>query len=391
MGITLHNYVSPYSFVMGVVWFTAFILLGLLMRKAKYPIIFSVVPLLLLLVLGVLRMFIMVNVPFVVVVRSETIYPAIVNFFRLVIVPPVTITHVLIFAWVAVAVWLTVRYAHDYISKYHHLMKWWVTLPRDEHAESLLREVIGNDKKFRILRSAAFSTAVATAIRPYIILPEVDFTDDELQVILLHEWKHIQDKDYLTDILIELISFVFWWNPVVYLLKRNFDFAAELKCDGYAVSNKKDFHHLLDGLVKIDSARKEKARSLNAGNALSGRTADFVDRLTTMAMRCEKSSRKRRLLTNVGCSVLIICLFFGSYAFVVQPSVASPYAPVTGENFHWEDRERGDVFNMAELEIYVIDNDDGTFSYYINGVFIMYLDYGHDFLQWVEIRTRESS
>jgi len=390
MGIEFHNYLSPYSFVMGVLWFSVFILLGLLMRKLKYPIVFSVAPLLLLLILGVLRIFIMVDVPFAMVIHSETIYPAIVNFLRLEIVSPIRISHVLIFAWAAGIVWLTARYAHEYISKYHHLMRWWVTLPRDEHAESLLAEIIGANKRFRIYRSAAFNTAVATAFRPYIILPEVEFTDDELRVILLHEWKHIRDKDYLTDIVIHFISFVFWWNPVVCILKKNFKFARELKCDGYAMPNEKDFNHLLDGLVKLDNARKEKSRSLNGVNALVSKKDELVDRLTVMAMRWKESRRKWRLLTNAGYSVVIVALFFGSYAFAVLPATwDSPYIPADTEYFTEDYTKYEDVFSMMEMELLLIDNEDGTLSYYVDGNFMMYVDADSDLFQWVKIRARD--
>ncbi|MCL1863576.1 MAG: M56 family metallopeptidase [Defluviitaleaceae bacterium] len=336
-------------------------------------------------------MFIMVDVPFAVVVWSETLYPAVVNFFRLEIVPPITIAHILIFAWVAGTVWLTTRYVHDYISKYRNLMPWWVTLPRDKHAEFLLAEIIGASKHFRIYRSAAFNTVVATAFRPYIILPEVAFTDNELRVVLLHEWKHIQDKDYLTDIVINFICFVFWWNPIVYILKKNFKFARELKCDGYAVPSENDFNHLLDGLVKLEDARKEKSRSLNGVNALVGKKDELMDRLTVMAMRWEESRRKWRLLTNVGYSIVIVALFFSSYAFTVRPVAWEAYISVVAYDFMdaYRDGEGEDIFRMVEMELFLVDNEDGTFSYYVDGVFKMFVTADSDLLQWVKIRARD--
>jgi hypothetical protein len=87
MGIFIHHFISPFSFVMGVLWFNAFALLGLLMRKLKFPIKFSVVPLLLLFVLSVLRMFLAIEIPGATIIFSETIYPAIVDIFRFEIVP----------------------------------------------------------------------------------------------------------------------------------------------------------------------------------------------------------------------------------------------------------------------------------------------------------------
>ena len=396
MGVYFHNYVSLYSFVMGVVWFNAFIILGLLMRKLKHPIAFSVIPLSLLLILSVLRMFIMVEVPGTVVVWSESLYPAIVNFFRLELVPyelfglPVSIANAFVFIWIAGIVWFAVRYADRYIGKFPGLMQWYVAMPRDKRAESLLSEIIDNNRHFRVYRSGAFTSPVATAFSPYIILPEVEFLDDELRVILLHEWKHIQDRDYLADIVINIICFVFWWNPVVYIMKRNFKFATELKCDGYAAPNKEDFHHLLDGLVKLDNAEKEKARSLmnfEGVNALVSREDELVDRLTVMAMRW-KSGSKRRMLTNAFYSIVVVALFFASYSFTILPtSWQSQYATVTAEDFMGEYRQAGDVFHGDEHIL--VENGGGTFSYYINGVFVMHVDADSNLLNWVEVRARK--
>jgi beta-lactamase regulating signal transducer with metallopeptidase domain len=381
---------------MGVLWFSTFILLGLLVRKLKHPIIFSAAPLLLLLVLSVLRMFIVVELPSKVIVWSESFYPAIVNFFRMEFLPyrplgfSINITNVFICVWIVVTVSLTARYVYKYLGRFPGLMRNYETMIPDEHAESLLSKIIGSGKYFRVYRSGVYKTPLATAFKPYIILPKVEFSDDELRVILLHEWKHIQDKDYLTDIIINLTCFIFWWNPVVYILKKNFKFAKELKCDGYAIPNKQDFHHLLDGLVKLDNAEKEKARSLDGSNALVSKEDELVDRLTVMAMRWESRSN-RRLLISTAYSIVIVALFFASYAFTVLPIAKdSSYRPLTDEDFIEEYSEPYEVFSMVQTEIFLVDNGNDTFSYYVDGNFVMNVDSDNDILNWVEIRTRES-
>jgi len=338
----------------------------------------------------------MIEIPGAAIVWSETFYPAIVNLFRFEFIQyrpfglSMNITFIFIFVWSVGTVFLTTRYANEYIGKYPGLMRWWVTLPRDTHAESLLSEIIGTEKNFRVFRSAAFSTAAATAFRPYIILPEIEFTDDELRVILLHEWKHIRDKDYLTEILINLICFVFWWNPVVYILKKNFKFAKELKCDGFAVPSKKDFHHLLDGLVKMNHAEKEKTQILNGSSTLVSKEDELVDRLTVMAMRWE-SRNKRKILTSACYSVVIVALFFASYAFTVLPFFREiPNLSITTDDITQSDKDAENLFNMIESEIFLVDNNDGSFSYYVDGNFVMNVDADNDILNWVEIRARES-
>jgi hypothetical protein len=220
-------------------------------------------------------------------------------------------------------------------------------------------------------------------------LPEVEFPPDELRAILLHEWKHIQDKDYLTELIANIICFVFWWNPLVYVLKRNFCFVQELKCDRFSVSKNKSFNHFLSAILLLDKTEKEKTerRMKHEGtNALIGSDDELVDRLEVLALRGE--SRNKRVLTNVCYSIVIIALFLASYMFTILPAFReSPDVPVPVEDFMEIYNEDEGAFKAGE--VFLVDNGDGTFSYYVDGQFVMYVDDSHEIINWVPIRTRE--
>ncbi|MCL2356089.1 MAG: M56 family metallopeptidase [Defluviitaleaceae bacterium] len=393
MGVVFHHVFSLYSFVMGAVWFTVFIMLGLLMRRSKHFVKFSVIPLLLLLILSVLRMFAAVTVPGTVVIRSEVLYPLILSVLRYEIVLlfefSVTPLSLLIGCWFAVAAYLFVRYFYGYICKLLPILNLFGSHERDEYAESLLADIIGSDKHFRVFRHGGFKTAAATAFKPYIILPtDADFSPDELRAVLLHEWKHIQDKDYLTDIVVEVICCVFWWNPLVYVLRDNFRFATELKSDEFAVSNKTDFVHYLRGLNFLDATKKADESVIKAFTGIGSDREGLADRLQILGLRFKsKASRRKRMWINLFYSATIVVLFLGSYMFLVVPAVwESPDVPVSAE-YLAEYQEGGGVLRVDEH--FLIDNEDGTFSLYIDGVFIMYVDYDSELVNWTPIRPRE--
>jgi len=395
MGIVFHQYISPYSFVMGILWFNAFILLGLLMRKLRFPIKFSVVPLLLLLVLSVLRMIIAIEMPGARIILSETFYPAIINFSRYEIVSfrvfdlPISIGNVFIFIWVLVSTCLIVRYLYNYFGEFGSLRIIFRSNVRDEYAESLLAEMIGSDKYFRVYRNGCFSMAIATAVKPHIILPKYEFPPDELRAILLHEWKHIRDKDYLTGLIVNIICFVFWWNPLVYIFKRNFCFVKELKCDHFAVSKSNDVNSFLSAIYLLDKVKKEKNAkylSYTGVNTLVSANDELVDRLEILVLHGK--SRSKRILTNTFYSLVIFALFFASYMLVVLPAFwESPYVIASAETFTEEYQESGGVFRPGEA--FFIDNGDGTFSLYIEGQFVVYVDETHPFLSWMPVYTRD--
>lgn len=396
MGIIIHHHFSLYSFMMGIMWFNVFVILGLIIRKMKYPIRYSVAPLLLLLVLSILRTFVSIHVPRGIVVFSETIYPAVVNFMRYeftslrVFDLPINVVNLFIFVWIIVTVCLLTRYFYNYIVRFNPIINWLGSHTRDEYAESVLANEIGFDKNFRVYRSKSLSTAVATAIKRYIILPDIEFSQNELRVILLHEWKHIRDKDYLTEIIINVICFIFWWNPVVYILKKNFHFAKELKCDQYAISNKNDFHSFLEGLLLLDAEEKKnnkKRLQYEGFDALIDSGDALKDRLNILALKGEL--RSKRVISNICYTIVLVALFVGSYMFVVVPVFwESPYTDAVTP-YLYEYTEDGGVLRADEN--FILDNSDGTFSLYIDGQFMMYIDETYELFNWLTIRTRDEN
>lgn len=399
MGNVVHHYVSFHSFVMGVLWFNAFVALGLLMRRMKFPVAYSAIPLLLLLILSILRMFVAINIPGVVIITSETLYPAIISFLWHEIVPyrvlglPITPINVFNCVWAIGAICMIIRYLYDYIIKFHPTMRWFESYRRDEDAEKVLRDEIGSDKHFRVYRNKSFSTAIATAFRPYIVLPEIDFTPEELRVILLHEWKHIKDKDYLAGVIVNIICAVFWWNPMAYILKRNFRFAQELKCDQYAVADKKDYLPYLNGLYLLGQPKNKKNRYISNGMANGFISGDdgLYDRLILLDLRQKRlkalGTLRKQILRSIGTSIAICVLFIVSYAVLILPVFWAPGDAPIGECFMEEYLEDEVIF--APMENFIVDNGDGTFSLYIEGQFVEYVDSSSDIMNWLLIRERE--
>jgi len=357
MGVSIYSFITPYTFLMGVLWFNAFVLLSLLMRKLKFPIKFSVTPLAVLLVLSLLRMFVVIRIPGSKLVHSEVVFPAIVNFLRFEIIPPLNVLHILIFVWIAVAVILLARYVVQYCKAYQTAMA--LTYIRDENAELILSEIIDSPKWGRVFRTHV-KVPFTAGIKPYIYLPSgVDFTDDELRTILKHEWKHIQNKDYLIKFIMYLICSIFWWNPVVFLLKRNVFFAQELRSDHYAVSDT-DYDHYMSGIHRFGEVGKDIP---SMGNALVSAKDGVTDRFKILAMRERDKSRGKQVLINVCFFVVAAALLVSSYMFTVQPAFwESPCVEASAECFYSELYE---VYRAEEN--FIIDNGDGTFSLYIDG------------------------
>lgn len=54
-----------------------------------------------------------------------------------------------------------------------------------------------------------------------IFLPGRMYTEAELKNILLHEYTHFINHDTWIKFYMNIFSVLFWWNPMVYLLEKN--------------------------------------------------------------------------------------------------------------------------------------------------------------------------
>ena len=67
--------------------------------------------------------------------------------------------------------------------------------------------------------------------RHRICLPTYEYARRELYYILKHEYTHFCNRDLTVKFLVHLFCCIFWWNPVVYLLKKDISQILEIKCD----------------------------------------------------------------------------------------------------------------------------------------------------------------
>lgn len=85
------------------------------------------------------------------------------------------------------------------------------------------------------LHSAIQSPMLVGFFTPTIIIPNADLQLDEAQMILAHELVHFKHRALWRKLLAVILQTVYWFNPVVYLIKRDLDRLAETSCDEQVV------------------------------------------------------------------------------------------------------------------------------------------------------------
>ena len=95
--------------------------------------------------------------------------------------------------------------------------------------------------------------AVYGILRPRIILPAVCRDSEELDLIVLHERRHIRRLDNLWRILAFLTAAIHWFNPAAWLFLKLYLADAELACDESVLSRLPDGEHKRYALALLNA------------------------------------------------------------------------------------------------------------------------------------------
>ena len=109
----------------------------------------------------------------------------------------------------------------------------------------------GVTSEVRLLVSSLVQSPMLVGFfRPTIVLPSEHLPDSDAQFILTHELTHFRRRDLWKKFLVNMIQCIHWFNPIVYLLNRDFAYWLETSCDEEVVSSlnyvqRKEYGYLL--------------------------------------------------------------------------------------------------------------------------------------------------
>ncbi len=103
-------------------------------------------------------------------------------------------------------------------------------------------------------------------LRPQILVPQGDWTEDQLAMTLEHERAHVARHDWLWQTIARMISAVFWFHPLVWLAEAAMRREAEQAVDDLVLRAGTDPREYAEGLLAI--ARRMSGRAPAASVAM---------------------------------------------------------------------------------------------------------------------------
>jgi beta-lactamase regulating signal transducer with metallopeptidase domain len=220
----------------------------------------------------------------------------------------------------------------------------WIDLPEPVRTTVRESQTALGVRRVRVLCSTSIPAPIAVGgLDPLIILPEQLLQETDRGVLTAaigHELVHIKRRDYLLNLIYELISLPISFHPVTALVKRRIKETREISCDELVTEKLLDAAIYARSLVHLARSAVNMSRpspTITVGIA----DADILEeRVMTILRRPKINTRRKNLLLVAAALVFLVpCVAAAPFAFrigidpqslAVSPddTVVSPHASV---------------------------------------------------------------
>lgn len=218
----------------------------------------------------------------------------------------------------------------------------------------------GKKNSFRIIKLDNINTPMIYGVfKPCILIPSgMKLSSNNLYYALSHEAAHHFHHDLLIKAGINILSIVYWWNPAVYVLKKQTSLLLEMRVDSYLTGKDKNItDKYLSCLIEICEYAAEQ-HTVPASLTLSFHADSSTELEKRFAMLCNANKPKSHLL-NAAMLFVALIIYILSYVFIFEPY----YLP---DEIQLNDEDSMTEYYLPLDTTYIIENADGTYSVYLD-------------------------
>lgn len=175
------------------------------------------------------------------------------------------------------------------------------------------KKALNINKKIIVKESLKIkSPMIAGIFNPIIIIPKMEYSEKKLEIIFTHELIHYKRKDLIVKIFVLIVNIINWFNPIVYIIRRNINVTCELSLDEQMVKNLDKFERKYYGEVILELIEYSQNRSVVIGTSVCKSRKELERRLKKI-IYFEKS---KRLITGI--SLMAAILFTSTSVFAAN-------------------------------------------------------------------------
>lgn len=160
--------------------------------------------------------------------------------------------------------------------------------------------------------------------RPNIVLPSADISENDFLYTVMHELTHVRRRDMFYKWLVQVTVCLHWFNPLVYVMRREINKACEFSCDE-AIIAKLDYSNIQEyGKTLLDSMRKVGNYKESLASVTLNENKELLKERLGVIMSFKKKSKSVTALSLI-LTVTLLCAasFTGVYAAASDHTVSN--------------------------------------------------------------------
>ena len=168
--------------------------------------------------------------------------------------------------------------------------------------QNMLTELTKGKRTPKMIVSHHAATPMLVGVfRPIIVLPNREYTNEQIHSILLHELTHMWRLDVAVKWLTLLACAAHWFNPLVWIFKGEIDRACELSCDEAVINNMDTYGKRNYGETLISVASNKKIPMPVLSTTMCQEKRALKERLTAIM----KSKKHTKLAVLISAFILL--------------------------------------------------------------------------------------
>lgn len=158
---------------------------------------------------------------------------------------------------------------------------------------------LGIKRNIRLYYNDSFSSPVVIGLfKIKIALPKQNYSEEDLKNIFIHELTHVKRYDILFKYLLLTIETMFWFNPLIYFFRKEFEKRLEYSCDELVAENLNFEQRKSYGMSIIESSAQSKNMNrFHYGLNFASSKKQLERRLNNMLNLKKMSKGKKALAT----------------------------------------------------------------------------------------------
>jgi beta-lactamase regulating signal transducer with metallopeptidase domain len=189
---------------------------------------------------------------------------------------------------------------------------------------------------------------------PVVVLPDwflSQASQDEFSSTLIHEFAHIQRRDFFWNLVYELLILPIAFHPAATLIKVRIGQTRELACDEIAAASMPTRTQYARALLSIAQSLAAKQHPATVGYAMGLFDANTLeDRIMNVFAKANRIRESRAQASAVGTLALLLVTCLGVSGFSIQVNQLSTEADLQQFVGTWHAKFKGKTFMTVELE-----------------------------------------